>query len=60
MGGVKVDVFWGFRLLEGKRTCDCALFLYVTEEAGRKYVWDMAWLPAAECNMITNKQALPL
>jgi len=33
------------------------LFLYVTEEAGRKYVRDMPWPPAAECNMITNKQA---
>jgi len=32
------------------------LFLYVTEEAGRKYVRDMPWPPAAECNMITNKQ----
>jgi len=32
------------------------LFLYVTEEAGRKYVRDMPWSPAAECNMITNKQ----
>ena len=33
------------------------LFLYVTEEAGRKYVRDMPWPPAAECNMITNKQS---
>jgi len=32
------------------------LFLYVTEEAGRIYVRDMPWPPAAECNMITNKQ----
>jgi len=32
------------------------LFLYVTKEAGRKYVRDMPWPPAAECNMITNKQ----
>jgi hypothetical protein len=32
------------------------LFLYVTEEAGRKCVRDMPWPPAAECNMITNKQ----
>jgi len=31
------------------------LFLYVTEEAGRKYVRDMPWPPAAECNMITKK-----
>ena len=31
-------------------------FLYVMEEAGRKYVRDMPWPPAAECNMITNKQ----
>jgi hypothetical protein len=34
------------------------LFLYVTEEAGRKYVRDMPWPLAAECNMITNKQTL--
>ena len=34
------------------------LFLYVTEEAGRKYVRDMPWPPAAECNMITNKQTI--
>jgi len=34
------------------------LFHYVTEEAGRKCVWDMPSLPAAECNMITNKQTL--
>jgi len=32
------------------------LFLYVTEEAGMKCVRDMPWPPAAECNMITNKQ----
>jgi len=32
------------------------LFLYVTEEAGRKYVRDTPWRPVAECNMITNKQ----
>jgi len=32
------------------------LFLYVTEEPGRKYVRDMPWPPVAECNMITNKQ----
>jgi len=32
------------------------LSLYVTEEAGRKYVRDMPWPPAAECNMITNTQ----
>jgi len=32
------------------------LFLYVTEEAGRKCVWDMPWPLAAECNMITIKQ----
>ena len=34
------------------------LFLYVTEEAGRKCVRDMPWPPAAECNMITNKQTI--
>jgi len=32
------------------------LFLYVTEEAGRKCVRYMPWPQAAECNMITNKQ----
>jgi len=31
------------------------LFLYVTGEAGRKYVRYMPWPQAAECNMITNK-----
>jgi len=38
------------------RTRDFAFVSYVTEEAGRKYVRDMPWPPAAECNMITNKQ----
>ena len=40
----------------GRGLATLLLFLYVTEEAGRKYVWDMPWPPAAECNMITNKQ----
>jgi len=40
----------------GRRLATLLLFLYVTEEAGRKYVRDMPWPPAAECNMITNKQ----
>jgi hypothetical protein len=43
-------VFWG-RVL-----ATLLLFLYVTDEAGRKYVRDKPWLLAAECNMITNKQ----
>jgi len=43
-------VFWGRGL------ATLLLFLYVTEEAGRKYVRDMPWPPVAECNMITNKQ----
>ena len=34
------------------------LFLYVTEEAGRKCVRGMPWPLAAECNMITNKQTI--
>ena len=34
----------------------CFGFFYVTEEAGRKYGWDMPWPPMAECNMITNKR----
>jgi hypothetical protein len=34
------------------------LFLYVTEEAGGIYVWDMPWPLTAECNMITNKQTV--
>ena len=56
-GGVKVDVvFWRFLLLWGRGLATLLLFLYVTEEAGRKYVRDMPWPPAAECNMITNKQ----
>jgi len=41
----------------GRGLATLLLFLYVTEEAGRKYVWDMPWPPAAECNMITNKQS---
>ena len=40
----------------GRGLATLLLFLYVTEEAGRKYVRDMPWPPAAECNMITNKQ----
>jgi hypothetical protein len=42
-------VFWGRGL------ATLLLFLYVTEEARRKYVWDMPRPLAAECNMITNK-----
>jgi len=52
--------FGGFFFLflgdEDSRLCFC--FFYVTEEAGRKYVRDMPWPPAAECNMITNKQTI--
>jgi len=46
----------GFFCLGGRGLATLLLFLYVTEEAGRKYVLDMPWPPAAECNMITNKQ----
>ena len=57
--GVKVDVvFWWFLLFWGRGLATLLLFLYVTEEAGRIYVLDMPWPPAAECNMITNKQTL--
>jgi len=34
------------------------LFLYITGEERRKYVWYMPWPQAAECNMITNKQTM--
>ena len=67
MGGCKsLMLFFGgsffffFFLCFGLATL--LLFLYVTEEAGRKYVRDMPWPPAAECNMITNetnKQMVP-
>jgi len=40
----------------GRGLATLLLFLYATEEAGRKCVRDMPWPPAAECNMITNKQ----
>jgi len=40
----------------GRGLATLRLFLYVTEEAGRKCVLDMPWPPAAECNMITTKQ----
>jgi len=59
MGGCKslMLFFGGFLLLLGKRTCD---FAFVSlrygrsgEEICRGY---MPWPPAAECNMITNKQ----
>jgi hypothetical protein len=50
--------FGGFRLFWGRGLTTLLLFLYVTEEAGRKCVWDMPWPLAAECNMITNKQNL--
>jgi len=57
MGGVKVDVFLAVSFVFGRRRlATLLLFLYVTKEAGRKCVRDMPWPPAAECNMITNKQ----
>jgi len=40
----------------GRGLATLLLFLYVTEEVGRKCVWDMPWPLAAECIMITNKQ----
>jgi hypothetical protein len=50
-------IVWRFLFVFGGRgLATLLLFLYVTEEAGRKYVRDMPWPPAAECNMITNKQ----
>ena len=42
----------------GRGLVTLLLFLYVTEEVGRKYVQDMPWPPAAKCNIITNKQTL--
>jgi len=42
----------------GRGLATLLLFLYITEEAGRKCVLDMPWPPAAECNMITNKQTV--
>jgi hypothetical protein len=62
MGGRKkfAVVFWRFLLFLEKRTCNFAFVSYVTEEVGRKYVQDMPWPLAAECNMITNKQTCML
>ena len=60
-GGVNSLMFsfcWQFLLLWGRGLATLLLFLYVTEEAGRKCVWDMPWPPVAECNMITNKQSI--
>jgi len=51
-----VFCLWRFLLFWGKRTRDFAFVSYVTKEAGRKCVRYMPWPPAAECNMITNKQ----
>ena len=57
MGGCKkLMLFFGGFFCWGRGLATLLLFLYVTEEAGRKYVRDMPWPPAAECNMITNKQ----
>jgi hypothetical protein len=50
--------FGSFCCFWGRGLVIMLLFLYVTEEAGRKYVRDMPWPPAAECNMITNKQTI--
>jgi hypothetical protein len=59
-GGVKVDVVFvgGFCLFcfWGRGLATLFFFLYVTKKAGRICVRDMPWPPAAECNMITNKQ----
>jgi len=46
-------LFWGTGL------ATLLLLLYVTEEAGSKYVRDMPWPLAAEFNMITNKHTAP-
>jgi len=48
--------FGGFFYFGEEGPATLLVFLYVTEEAGRKYLWDIPWLLAAECNMITNKQ----
>jgi len=58
MGGCKkLMLFFGGFFCFGRRgLATLLLFLYVTEEVGRKCVLDMPWPPAAECNMITNKQ----
>ena len=59
MGGCKswCCSFWRFLLLLwGRGLVTLLLFLYVTEEAGRKYVRDMPWPLVAEHNTITNKQ----
>jgi len=60
MGGCKklMFLFGGFRLFWGRGLVTLLLFLYVLEEVGRKYVWDMPWPLAAECNMITNKETV--
>jgi len=49
-------LFFGSFFFWGRGLATLLLFLYVTEEAGRICVLDMPWPPAAECNMITNKQ----
>jgi len=61
MGGCrKLMLFLAVSFVKrGRGLATLLLFLYVTEEAGRKYVRDMPWPPAAECNMITNKQNGP-
>jgi len=58
MGGCKsCGCFLAVFFVLGRRgLATLLLFLYVTEESGRKYGWDMPWPPVAECNMITNKQ----
>jgi len=58
MGGCKKFMFFvAVSFVKwGRGLATLLLFFYVTEEGGRKCVRDMPWPPAAECNMITNKQ----
>jgi len=49
--------FGGFLLLLGKRTRDFAFVSLCYGRSGEEICMGyMSWLPAAECNMITNKQ----
>jgi hypothetical protein len=50
-------LFLAVSFVWGRGLATLLLFLYVTEEAGRKMCTGyMPWPLAAECNMITNKQ----
>jgi len=50
-------VFFGsYLLFWGRGLTTLRLFLYATKEAGRKFVWNMPWPPAAKCNMISNEE----